>query len=174
LRFRVLLASRLQSYRVTPLPPWPRCFQLTFAVCHLAAGPRSLASPGSSSRALSLLYRVLTDSDPPGALAGFEHLPWGSSPHRGVNIQSPLAGEVPTLTYVPSSAFLALSTACSSRCLVGLFHPTATSGIHSSGAFPATKPPRLIILASPLVVDDSRLQSSCPDCPAPAVSPSGC
>jgi hypothetical protein len=61
----VLYASTLRSCRVAPLPPWPCCFQLTSAVCHLDAGPRSLSSPGSSSRALLLLSRVLTDSDPP-------------------------------------------------------------------------------------------------------------
>jgi len=33
----------------------------------------------------------------------------------------------------PPSAFLALSTVCSSLCLAGLFHPAATSGIHLSG-----------------------------------------
>jgi len=64
----VLYASRLQSCRVTPHPPWPCCFQLTFAGLHLAAGPRFLAKTGSSSRALPLLYRVLTDSDPPEPL----------------------------------------------------------------------------------------------------------
>jgi hypothetical protein len=64
-RSRVLFASKLRSRRVTSLPPWPCCFQPTFAVCHFVAGPRSLASPGSSSRALLLLFRVLTESDPP-------------------------------------------------------------------------------------------------------------
>jgi hypothetical protein len=54
-----------KAVRVTPHPPWPCCFQLTFAGLHLAAGPRFLAKTGSSSRALLLLYRVLTDSDPP-------------------------------------------------------------------------------------------------------------
>ena len=33
----------------------------------------------------------------------------------------------------PPSAFLTLSTAYSSLCLAGLFHPAATSGIHLSG-----------------------------------------
>jgi hypothetical protein len=97
-----------------------------------------------------------------------------SFPHRDVSIESPLTDEHPALIFVPPSAFLTLPTVCSSRHLAGLFHPTATSRIHSSGAFPAVRPPRFVTAASPLVVDDSRLQPGCPDCPAPAVSPSGC
>jgi len=60
----------------------------------------------------------------------------------------------PTLTFVPPSAFRTLSTVYSSEHLAGLFHPTATSGIHSSGAFPATKPTRLVVVPSP--PDDCR------------------
>jgi hypothetical protein len=59
------------------------------------AGPRALASPGSSSRALYLLFRVLADSHPPEALSNLEHLPWGFLPHRDISIQSPPLGELP-------------------------------------------------------------------------------
>jgi hypothetical protein len=161
-----------KAVRVTPHPPWPCCFQLTFAGLHLAAGPRFLAKTGSSSRALSLLYRVLTDSDPPEPSRDRAPSLGFVSPSRRQHRES-TCRRAPTLAYVPPSAFLTLSTACSSRCLAGLFHPTATSGIHSSGAFPATKPSRLVTAMSPRVVDDSHLQPSCPGCPVPAVSPSG-
>ena len=51
-----------------------------------------------------------------------------------------LPASFPPLAYVPSAAFLALSTAYSSLRLAGLFHPAATSRIHLPGAFPATQP----------------------------------
>lgn len=47
---------------------------------------------------------------------------------------------IPRPIYVPSSVFLTLSTAYSSSYLVGLFHPTTTSEIHSAGVFPDTQP----------------------------------
>jgi hypothetical protein len=51
-----------------------------------------------------------------------------------------LSMSFPPLTYVPSSAFRALSTVYSSPYLVSLFHPTAVYRIHLSGVFPATQP----------------------------------
>jgi hypothetical protein len=60
------------------------------------------------------------------------------------------------------TAFLTLSTICSSVSLVGLFHPTATSGIRASGVFPATKPARLIDESFPHVVGENHLSESCP------------
>jgi hypothetical protein len=63
-----------------------------------------------------------------------KRLPWGFPPHRGISSQSPLPSEHPTAhPNVPPSAFLAPSTVCSSVHLAGLFHPTATSGIHLPG-----------------------------------------
>ena len=63
-----------------------------------------------------------------------KRLPWGFPPHRGISSQSPLPSEHPTAhPHVPPSAFLAPSTVCSSAHLAGLFHPTATSGIHLPG-----------------------------------------
>jgi hypothetical protein len=73
-----------------------------------------------------------------------------------------LNDELPTLTYVPPPVFLALSTACSFTYLVSLFHPTATSGIRSSGGFPAAKPARLIDESCPHVVGELHLPASCP------------
>ena len=59
------------------------------------------------------------------------------------------------LTYVPSSAFLTLSTVCSPRSLSGLFHPEATCGVHPSRAFPAAKPTLLIEAPCPHDVSKS-------------------
>lgn len=50
-----------------------------------------------------------------------------------------LAANIPLLAYVPSLAFLALSTAYSSLTFAGLFHPAATSEFSSSGGFPASQ-----------------------------------
>lgn len=46
---------------------------------------------------------------------------------------------IPTPTYVPSLAFLALSTVYSSLTLAGLFHPATASEFSSSGVFPANQ-----------------------------------
>jgi hypothetical protein len=56
------------------------------------------------------------------------------------------------LTYVPSSAFLPLSTVCSLRRLASLFHLAATCGVHPPGVFPAAQPILLIEAPCPLVV----------------------
>jgi len=74
----------------------------------------------------------------------------------------------------PPSAFLTLSTVCSSLDLASLFHPAATSGIHLSGVFPAAQLGRLVGGPCPLVV---RLRSShprvAPRIPTPGTPPSG-
>jgi hypothetical protein len=103
--------------------------------------PQSLSRLGSSSRELRSLFRVrpvchLPDTRMPCTSQG---LP----PIRDSSIRSPPIGGLPSPTFVSPSAFLTLSTSYSSKYLVGLFHPTATSGIHSSGVFPAAKPPCL-------------------------------
>jgi hypothetical protein len=84
------------------------------------------------------------------------------SPLRDKSVWSPLNAELPIPDYVPPSAFLTLSTGCSSTHRVDLFHPTATSGIRSSGVFPAAKPARLIGESYPHVVPEFLLTVSCP------------
>jgi len=85
-----------------------------------------------------------------------------------------LRASIPSSPYVPPSAFLTPSTACSSSSFAGLFHPAATSGIHLSGvrsrypacvASSATRP----LLSLP-VSSCRRVASSAPDRTA---SPSG-
>lgn len=85
----------------------------------------------------------------PVPVASSEHLPWGLAPNRDNTSRSPLIGEFPKLTFVPPTAFLTLSTVCSSSNLAGLFHPTATSGIHFPGVFLATQPTHLVDTPSP-------------------------
>jgi hypothetical protein len=103
-------------------------------------GPRSLAIPGSSSRELRLLSRVVCclaparRPRPPGAFRGVS-ISFATST-QGVH----WATGFPIPAYVPPSAFLTLSTVYSSLNLVGLFHPTATSEICSTGGFPGTQP----------------------------------
>lgn len=67
-----------------------------------------------------------------------------------------------TPDYGPPTAFLTLSTVCSSTRLVGLFHPTTTSEIRTTGSFPAAKPARLVDVPCPLVVGEILLPASCP------------
>jgi hypothetical protein len=98
----------------------------------------------------------LPDTGMPSAFPGV------LSPLRDKSVWSPLNVGSPTPDYVPPSAFLALSAACSSIHRVGLFHPTATSGIRSSGVFPAAKPARLIDESCPHVVTELLLTASCP------------
>ena len=107
-------------------------------------------SLASSSEFVAVTVRPL--------LASSERLPWGLlALLRGITARSPLTGRVPGPAYVPSSAFLALSTVCSSALLTGLFHPATTSEIRSSGVFPDNQPPWLVASACPPVVAIVRL-----------------
>jgi hypothetical protein len=81
-----------------------------------------------------------------------ERLPWGLVPNRGISCGDPLASEVPPSPYGPPPAFRTPSTAFALHCLVGLFHPTTTSGIHLSGGFPAAQPGHLVGGSCPPVV----------------------
>jgi hypothetical protein len=91
-----------------------------------------------------------------------EHLSWGFAPIRDMSVWSPLTAGLPTPGYVPPSAFLTLSTDYSSTHRAGLFHPTATSGIHTSGVSPAAKPTHLIDEPCPPAVSEILLTASCP------------
>ena len=79
-----------------------------------------------------------------------------------MNTQSPLTSGFPRPTNGSPSAFLTLSTTSSSAYGAGLFHPTATSGIRSSGGFPAAKPAHLIDESCPHVVSRSSPPSELP------------
>jgi len=81
-------------------------------------------------------------------------------PHRGVSQQRPRV-ELPGPGTFPSSTFLTSSTACSATSLVGLFHPTTTSRVFPSGAFPPAQPHRLVGDPCPLVVSGDSLPTHC-------------
>ena len=88
------------------------------------------------------------------------------APHRGIDCGDPLATGVPPPTYGPSSAFRTPSTVYALHSLVGLFHPTTTSGIRLSGVFPTTQPARLSAVRALL----SLVTGSCPGLPRDSVT----
>ena len=124
----------------SPDPPWPRPF------------PAGLRGPARSPSSVPFRIRIhplvrfgplqsSSDVSPPGA-SRRRAPPLGSrSPSRHRRLVSTYRG-LPTTRYVPSSPFHTTSTVSSTCRLAGLFHPAATSGIHSSGAFPLAKPYR--------------------------------
>lgn len=82
-----------------------------------------------------------------------KRLPWGSTPLRDIDRRSPHSRRLPRPHFVPPSAFLTPSTACSSIGLAGLFHPAATSRIRSSGVFPPAQPSELVARRALVPVD---------------------
>jgi hypothetical protein len=131
------------------LPPWALCFQK----------PDGL-SPAPSPEPSRVRVHPPTNAASPSEYVptchllniAAERLPWGLAPLRDISLRSSLTAEFPKPDYVSSSAFPTLPTTYSCAYLVGLFHPTATSGICTPRAFLATKPPRLIIETCPHVV----------------------
>jgi hypothetical protein len=131
----------------------PRHFGRTVMVFRAIPSPAfRFEKSGSSSCGLGLSSRVRRVHVGPNVQSALSRglwqsgrLPWGLFPLRGVNPASPLVGEHPELTYVPSAAFLALSTAYSSLNLADLFHPAATSRFRApevSSLEPAVPPRR--------------------------------
>lgn len=107
-------------------------------------------------------YILLCHPSDPNAEALAPNTSQGLVPIRDRSNWSPLSMSFPRLIFVSPSAFLTLSAISSSKYRVGLFHPTATSGIRSSGGFPAAKPARLIDESCPHVVGGTLLPVSCP------------
>jgi len=148
-------------------------FPVSLRGTHFAAGPRSLASPGSSSRELLLLFRVRTAPNLPRThVRG--RLPWGSTPHRDISTESPLASEHPKLTL---RSVLGVSHALDGLLLslpCGFISPR--SHVRDSrlrGFFPATRPIRLVGVPYPLVVRGVLLPPSCLDSSRSRRSPTG-
>jgi hypothetical protein len=153
--FRVLSASTYPALWVSQIPPCRFCFQTDFAVFvstpapgHLRFRVHPLVSLPPSSESYPL--------EPAPRLRAVR-LPWGSSLLRDINPVSPLPGRHPSPASVPPSAFLTLSTVCSSPNLAGLFHPAAASEVHSSGASPDDQPCWLITSRCPRAVTGVRL-----------------
>jgi hypothetical protein len=150
--------------------PWPRCRRgfSRDAWLHFLRRPPTLASRVHPLVSLvsSSEYCRFEPARRANASSAFLGVP---VPHRGTNAGDPLATGLPPPTYGPSSAFRTPSTVYAHQHLVGLFHPTTTSRIHLPGAFPATKPVRLVDDPCPLVVRPRplsrvapRLQRRCP------------
>jgi len=140
------------------IPPWRGRFRPRLRGLPPPSSPRTYAM-GSSSRAL---HSPPEFPEPqPSKPRGLERLPWGFNPHRDIHRRSPLTrrllleagvSRVSQTRFVPSSTFLTSSTAYSSDGCVGLFHPTATSGIRSSGGSPHTELYELVARRCPHVV----------------------
>jgi hypothetical protein len=77
---------------------------------------------------------------------------------RDLSVSSPPIGQAPSSAFVPPTAFLTPSTVYSSSHRAGLFHPTATSEILSSGASPDTQPSWLSPARSLLTFPTVRLR----------------
>jgi len=117
-------------------------FRLTLRFLRLPS-PITFAM-GSSSRKLSLPCRVLPIRARSVAAVRRSRLPGGLVPLRDINRRRHIWSASPTSQTVPSSAFRTPSMVSSATGLVGLFHPTATSRVHSPGVFPPMKPYRLV------------------------------
>jgi hypothetical protein len=161
-----------RAHRVSSLPPWTCCFQPPFAVFLAAPAPGHLRFRVHPLVSLASSSEYFTaDTRPPPASG--KRLPWGSpSPSRHPQEES-TCDRLPAPAYVPPSAFLTPSTACSSSCVAGLFHPAATSEIRPSGVLPTSQPSRLVADACPLVVGTVRLPPSCLGSASLGTSPSG-
>ena len=140
--------------------------------------PPSVPSPASLRRWVHPLLSLASSSEyvPSRTCPSHgceERLPWGSTPNRDINTRDPLANGVPPPPYGPPSAFRTPSTVFALCCLVGLFHPTTTSGIRLSGVCSRRQagPPRRWVVPScrcpPVPV------AGCPSTSVPTTPPSG-
>jgi hypothetical protein len=132
------------------LPPWLPCFQRA-CVVYLGTGPRSLASPGSSSPELPPLQSTAAPNLP--HTQGVWRLPWGSPPHRDISGESLLSSELPR-----SRSSFRPQRFSRSRRLVPLsalrvcFTPQPRPGFTFQGFAPAAEPHHLIDGRCPLAV----------------------
>lgn len=141
--------------------PWAFPFPVSASVFLRLPSPITFAM-GSSSHEPSLPCRVLPIRARSVAAVRRRRLPWGSVPLRDINQRRHIWCAIPTSRTVPSSAFRTPSTVYSATDLVGLFHPTATSRVHSPGVFPPMKPYRLVDGPYPHVVGACSLSHGCP------------
>jgi len=136
----------------------------------LDAVPYPLARTGSSSHELRIRFRVRIHLSA-ARHSHAEHSPRVLRPLRDISTQNPLTTSFPRSSNGPSSAFPTLSTVCSSAYLAGLFHPTATYGVLTSGVFPATLTDHLSATRLPHDIGAASLLPSCLFCaslPLPA------
>jgi len=136
-----------------------RCFQLTFADFLHRRPPQTfacgfiLSCAWFPSRVLELSPPVASRRRAPslGFLPPSRHVSLGVHSHQDL-LSLALTSQASQACFVPPSTFRTSSTVCSSKSLVGLFHPTATSGVHSAGVSPPTEPHELTTRRCPLDV----------------------
>jgi hypothetical protein len=96
--------------------------------------------------------------------------------YRDTSASSPLTAGIPCPAFVPPTAFLTLSTVYSSLHLAGLFHPAATSEIHSSGVSPSSQPSglspfRALLSFVPVAYREASFSGPAPDLRLQGVTP---
>jgi hypothetical protein len=141
-----------------------RCFQ-RLRVAFRRAGPRTLASSGSSSHARRPLQSMspLHTRTAPAGLCTFREV-WLSiaTPAREVHLQARFP---PSPTFRPQR-FSRSRRFTPSRTLQVCFALLPRTRFTLQGLFPAAEPARLSPHCPLVLFNDFRLQPGCPDCPA--------
>jgi hypothetical protein len=143
--------GRLRPPRLQPFLASPRGFSNAAVPCPLVALCEKVMNKsedyvhvgtGSSSRGLTSSSKFQSSQPARNAHK--------TSTSLGVFYSIATSGErvhhlagIPIPTFVPSLAFLALSTVYSSLTLAGIFHPATTSEFSSSGVFPTNQRTKL-------------------------------
>jgi hypothetical protein len=135
--FQSVVCNRVSGCLGYPTPPRRLAFLRRPRGLPPAAVPQSFRSGFILSYAF-VPSRVSRASTRPACA---DHLPGASFPLRDTSLRSPLS-RASQARSVPPSAFLTPSTVSSSAHLAGLFHPAATSRVHSSGVSSSRTAPR--------------------------------
>jgi hypothetical protein len=151
-----------RAYWVSSLPLCACCFQLRFTAFLATLAPGFLRFRVHPLMTLFPLRSTFLSSPAlrPRALSSFPGVTLFL--HRDISSESPLTA-ASQAAYVPPTVFPTLLTVYSSQNLAGLFHPSTTSEILSSGVFPDSQPVWLITNPYPHVVCDPLLRLSCPN-----------
>jgi len=155
------------------LPLRPCCFQPTPADFTSPPSPVPLRVRVHPFIRLPSLQSPLSFQTRPVCRSTQDNLPRVSFPIATSVVRIYFPASFPPLAYVPSPAFLTLSTGYSSLHLAGLFHPAATSRIHLSGAFPAAQPAISSTTLALLSLDPFVYHTVASLAPTPGTPPSG-
>jgi hypothetical protein len=144
-----VVSSEAASVSGCLLPAWRPCFQGVYR-CHLTAGPRALASPGSSSHELYLSYRVSTAPNlPPHLRARTPPLAF-RSPSRHQQKESTCERASQAHPTVHPRRFSRPRWFAPLSALRIFFTPQPRPGFTFQGFSPAAQPERLIVAPFPL------------------------
>jgi hypothetical protein len=154
----------VSSLSVSSTPLWPCRFRLTCEVFPPAPSPVFLRIRVHPLRSLAPSSEYVATCQIRPMPASTEHSPWVSVPSSRQQHKESTIDALSTarLTFRPQ-CFSHSRRFTPPRTFVGLFHPTATCKVHSSGGFPSTQPTRLIDVPFPHVVSFVSLSPSCPD-----------